>query len=149
MISKTDLLFLLTKLQDDGIDVDLQIKKLMSNSALSIDVLKYINQNRQLDVAGFYELLRINHNKNKSKLYINIVKEIEQPEEVLTTLSALLNQILLYSRKLENKQLFLKHSRAEDIIKVLDNYFKTYDITNAINLLKFYKSDIKAFESMK
>ena len=78
------------------------------------------------------------------------MKEIEQPFEVLTTLSSLLTQILLYSKKLEdNRTLFLKHSRAEEISKVLTYYFRTYDITKAIELLKLIKADIKVLSMIK
>lgn len=149
MINKTDCLLLLTEMQEKGVNVTKQITQLMSSSGLSLDILKFINDNRQLDLLGFYEKIRINHNKKKSNLYINIVKEIEEPQEVLTTLSAMLTQILLYSRQIDNRQLFLKHSRASEITKVLDNYFKTYDITNALRLMKLIKADLKALESIK
>lgn len=149
MIKKTDCILLLTEMQEQGKDVSRQIKQLMTAKELSLDVLKVINDNRQLDVAGFYEKLRLNYNKKRSNLYINIVKEIEEPQEILTTLSAMLTQILLYSKNIENKQMFLKHSRADEITRVLDNYFKTYDITNAIKLIRLIKADIKALESLK
>lgn len=149
MIKKTDCILLLTEMQEKGINVTKQITHLMSSSELPLEVLKFINDNRQLDLLGFYEKMRFNYNKKKSNLYINIVKEIEEPQEVLTTLSAMLTQILLYSKHLENKHLFLKHSRAEEITKVLDNYFKTFNITNAIRLMKLIKADLKALESIK
>lgn len=149
MIKKTDCILLLTEMQEKGVDVNKQISRLMSSADLPLEVLKFINDNRQLDVVSFYNNLRVNYNKKKSSLYINIVKEIDEPQEVLTTLSAMLTQILLYSKKLENKSLFLKHSRAEEITKVLDNYFKTYDITSAIRLMRLIKADVKALESIR
>jgi len=149
MIKKNDCILLLTEMQEKGINVSKQISQLMSSKEMSLDVLKFINDNRQLDVLSFYERVRVNYNKKKSNLYINIVKEIEEPQEVLVTLSAMLTQILLFSRQLENKQLFLKHSRADEITKVLENYFKTYDITNALRLMKLIKADLKALESIK
>lgn len=149
MISKNDLLLLLTELQEQGNDVQKQIKELMYNDNISLDVLKFINDRRPLDVVAFYNNIRVNYNKKKSNLYINIVKEIEDPEEVLTTLSAMLTQILLYSKKLVEKQKFLKQARAQEITLVLDNYFKTYNITNALKLLRLIKADIKALESIK
>lgn len=149
MIKKTDCLLLLTEMQEKGINVSKQITQLMTSQDISLDILKFINDSRQLDLLSFYERMRINYNKKRSNLYINIVKEIEEPQEVLTTLSAMLTQILLFSRVIENKQLFLKHSRAEEITKVLDNYFKTYDITNGLRLMKLIKADVKALESLK
>lgn len=149
MIKKNDCILLLTEMQEKGINVSKQISQLMSSQDMSLDVLKFINDNRQLDLLSFYEKMRINYNKKKSSLYINIVKEIEEPQEVLITLSAMLTQILLFSKNLENKQLFLKHSRADEITKVLEHYFKNYDITNALRLMKLIKADLKALESIK
>lgn len=149
MIKKTDCVLLLTEMQEKGKNVSKHINKLMLSEDIPLEVLKFINENRQLDVLAFYEKLRSNYNKKKSNLYINIVKEIEEPQEILTTLSAMLTQILLFSKHLENKQMFLQHSRAHEITKVLDNYFKTYDITNALKLLRLIKADIKALESIK
>lgn len=149
MIKKNDCILLLTEMQEKGINVSKQISQLMSSQDMSLDVLKFINDNRQLDLVSFYEKIRVNYNKKKSSLYINIVKEIEEPQEVLITLSAMLTQILLFSKNLENKQLFLKHSRADEITKVLENYFKNYDITNALRLMKLIKADLKALESIK
>ena len=45
--------------------------------------------------------------------------------------------------------MFLKHSRALEIAKVLTLYFQTYDLTNAQQLLRLIKIDIKAFEELK
>jgi hypothetical protein len=149
MIKKTDCLLLLTEMQEKGVNVSRQISQLMTSSELSLEILKFINEKRQLDLLSFYEKIRVNHNKKKSNLYINIVKEVEEPQEVLTTLSAMLTQILLFSKNIDNRQLFLKHSRAEEITKVLDNYFKTYDITNAVRLMKLIKADVKALESIR
>lgn len=149
MITKTDCLLLLTDMEEQGIDVSDKIRLLMTSRDLSLEVLKFINDNRQLDLLKFYEKIRVNYNKKRSNLYINIVSEIEEPQEVLTTLSAMLTQVLLYSKQLTNKNLFLKHSRAVEITKVLENYFKNYDITGALKLMKLIKADIKALESIK
>ena len=109
---------------------------------------------RLLNIKGtegffFYEKTRKNYNDKKSDLYINIVKEIDDPQEVLTTLAALQLQVILYSKKVDNKKLFLDNMRALEITYVMNNYFKTYDITQAIKLLSMYKADIKALESIK
>lgn len=150
MITNNDCILLLSDLEDKGISEagDL-ITKIAGKSNVDLSVLKFINDNRPLEVIEFYEHIRKNYNKKKSSVYINIVKEIEQPFEVLTTLSSLLTQILLYSKKLEeNRTLFLKHSRAEEISKILTYYFKTYDITKAIDLLKLIKADLLALETV-
>ena len=149
MISKNDCYLLLADLQNKGIDTTEQINKLVSSQQLPIDVIKFINDNRQLDLAAFYEQIRKSYNQKNSTLYINIVKEIEDPTEVLTTLSAMLNQIFRYSKSVENRIMFLKHARASDITKVLNLYTTTADLTNCIKLIKIIKADIKALESIK
>lgn len=148
MITNNDCILLLSDLESKGNEeAGNLIVKIAGKHSVDLDVLKFINDNRPLEVIEFYEHIRKNYNKKKSNIYINIVKEIEQPYEVLTTLSSLLTQILLYSKKLEeNQTLFLKHSRAEEISKVLAYYFKTYDITKAIDLLKLIKADLLALE---
>lgn len=148
-LKKTDCILLLTELQDKGIDIKDNMNKLIQSPSLPLDVLKFINDNKQLDVCKFYEKTRKNYNDKKSDLYINIVKEIDDPQEVLTTLAALQLQVILYSKKVENKKLFLDNMRALEITYVMNNYFKTYDITQAIKLLRMYKADIKALESIK
>lgn len=149
MITKNDCLLLLADLKDKGVDTSVVTKQLMSSPSIDIEVLKFINDNRQLDLTAFYEKIRKSYNNKKSNLYINIVKEIEEPQEVLTTLSAMMTQILLFSKNLEDKQMFFKHSRVNEIVKVLNNYFITYDLTYCIKLIKLIKLDIKALESIK
>ena len=148
MISKNDCILLLTDLQENGIEVKEQLSNLIKTNDI-ITCLDFINKNRQLDLTSFYEALRKNYNNKKSKLYINIVKEIDGSDEVLTTLAALQLQILLFSKSVTNKQMFLRHSRFEDISKVLLNYYNTYDLTICIKLLRLIKADLKACESFK
>lgn len=147
MITKNDCYLLLAELNALGVDTSIPIKELSASGNLPISVIKFINDNRQLDLTSFYEKIRRSYNNKKSTLYINIMKEIEQPQDVLTTLSSLLNQILIYNKNAENKQLFLRHSRANEITKVLNCYFKDYDLTNCVKLIKLIKADIKALES--
>ena len=147
MITKEDVLLLLTELRDEGVDVKEQIKKQVLAPEPKIEILKFINDNRQLDLTNFYKKIRKSYNDKKSKLYINIVKENEEVKEVLTTLSALLTQIILYAKTVDNMIMFYQHSRAEEITKILNNYFKTFDLTNCIKLMKIIKADIKVCES--
>jgi hypothetical protein len=149
MITKNDCILLLTDIAQKGIDTKNQLKELLASPTLPLSIIKFINDNRQLDLIVFYEGIRKSYNQKKSTLYINIVKEVEDPTEVLTTLSAMLTQILRFSKKVDNKTMFLKHSRASDITKVLNNYFNTYDITLCQKLLRIIKADIKALESIK
>ena len=149
MITKNDCLLLLTDISNRGTDTSHMMKRLMQAQDVDLEVIKFINENRPLEVAKFYEQLRYNYNHKKSKLYINIVKDIDDVHETLTTLSALLTQILLFSKKCDDRELFLKHSRAEEIGLVLTRYFKTYDLQTCLQLLRLIKLDLKALESIK
>lgn len=147
-INRNDCLLLLKDIEDRGINTAEAIKELIKSKDATFNVLKFINDNRKLEVSDFYEYIRKSYNAKKSNLYKNIVKEIDDPNEVLTTLSAMETQILLHAKNVSNRQLFLRHSRAEEITLVLSNYFKTYDITNCIKLLKLIKCDIKCLEAI-
>lgn len=150
MLTKTDLVLILTDIESNGVNVTNQIAKLMKSDSISLDVLKFINSQRQLDVADFYNMIRKNYNNKKSPLYKNLVKEeLNEPEDVLTTLAALNLQILLYAKNLEDSKMFLKHSRAEEITRVLNNYYKTYDLIPCFKLLKLIKADLKTFEYIR
>ena len=150
MILKNDCYILLADLEKKGINTKEPIMELVNaQNNIPLSVIKFINDNRQLDLTCFFERIRKNYNQKKSQLYKNIVSEITNPNEVIVTLSALLTQILLYANKLENKQMFLRHARCNEITIVLNNYFKTYDITNCIKLLQLIKADIKCLESLK
>lgn len=121
-------------------------KTLLSNE-IDIDVIRFINKHRQLDANKFYEKIRHSYNNKKSNLYINIVREeLDNPDEVLTTLSSLNLQILLFARTVQNKEMFLRHMRFQDICATLLNYSKTYDLVPCIKLLQIIKADLKAFE---
>lgn len=146
-LKKTDCLILLGELQDkENLPVKEYISKLMKSESIPAEVITFLNQNMSLDMTEFYEMLRKNYNKKKSNLYINIVKEIEEPQEVLTTLAALQLQIILYSKHVENKKMFFNSMRAEELNKVLLNYYKNFDITSALHLLRYYKADLKLLE---
>lgn len=147
MITRSDCYLLIDELKQQGIDVKEQLKELASSRDVPISVVQFINSNRRLDLSQFYETLRKNYNKKTSKLYGNIVKEIKNPENVLTTLSSFLTQTLLYSNKVEDKEMFLRHARAREISTVLTKYFVDFDLTSCIKLMQLLKADIKALEA--
>lgn len=150
MLTKNDLILLLSDLEKSGSDVDKYFNMLFKSESIPTSVLKFINDSRQLDVATFYDMLRKSYNQKKSPLYKNLVKEeFDDPNEVLTTLSALNLQIMLYARKLEDSKMFLKHSRGEEVTAVLLNYYKTYDLIPCLKALRVIKADLKSFESLK
>lgn len=149
MITREDCMSILIRLEDRGLDKSLinkNMRLLMSSKEIPLDVLRFISKNSGIEVANFYEMLRKNHNAKKSPLYTNIVKEIEDPAEVLTTLSSLLTQIFLYSRRLDNPSVFLKEIRAEEISKVLNEYCHTENVELCVKLLKLIKSDLVVLE---
>lgn len=147
MVTRRDCFLLLAELQDNGIDTKKALADLTSAKDVPISVVQFINTNRQLDLAAFYEGLRKNYNNKKSPLYGNIVKEIKDPNEVLTTLSAFLTQALLYSKKANDREMFLRHARVSDITKVLTKYFQDYDLTTCLKLMQVLKADIKALDA--
>ena len=148
MISKNDVVLLLTELQDNGIDIQDSIIKLFKSESIPLSVIKFINDHRQLDLTAFYEYLRKSYNNKKSKLYISIVKEIENPEDVITTLFSFGLQATLYSKRVEDSQMFLKHARVREITLVLTKYFTGYDLEDCLNLLKLIKADLVACETI-
>ncbi len=149
MLAKTDLILLLTEMQENGAEVSDQLRKVATSPTIPLDVVKFINDNRQMDVAAFYERIRKNYNDKRSDLYKNIVKEVDEPLDVITTLSAFALQVILFSKHTDNEQLFFKHSRVEEVTRVLNNYYKTFDVTSCMKVLKLIKIDLKAFESIK
>ena len=150
MIRKDDCVLLLTQIQEEkNINVKPYISRLIMSDSIPEDILKFINDNRQLDLTAFYKKVRKSYNANKSNLYKNLVREtFNKPEEVLTTLASLTLQILLFNEKVEDKASFLKHSRFDELTFVLNNYSKTYDLRPCLNLLYLIKSDIKILESI-
>ena len=147
MITKNDCLSILTKLDESGVSgVNQYVRKLVVARDIPIEVLKFISDNRGLEVSKFYEMLRRSHNQKKSPLYTNILKEVDDPQEVVTTLSCLLTQILLYGKKLENRDQFFREVRAEELTRVLNNYFKTGLYEECLNLIKVIKSDLLVLE---
>lgn len=150
MISRNDLYLLLAELKDSGIDTEAPTKELVdSRKGVPVSVLKFINDHRQMDLSRFYEKLRKSYNDKHSKLYGSIVKEESDPQFIITTLSCLLTQVVLFSRDVEDRDMFLKHARAAEISKVLLNHFQLADVLNAQKLLRLIKADLKCLEGLK
>lgn len=146
MLTKPDCMSILIKLEDQGINVDSYIKQLITSKEVPIEVLKFIAKNRGIELCNFYEMLRKSHNQKKSPLYTNILKEVSSPEDVVLTLSSLLQQIILYNKKLTNNTTFLKEARAEEITRVLNEYFKEEKLDDCLSLLKLVKTDLLVLE---
>ena len=77
MITKNDCLSILVKLGDNGVQgTDPYIRKLLVSKEIPLDVLRFISDNRGIEVSEFYEMLRKSHNQKKSPLYTNISSAI-------------------------------------------------------------------------
>lgn len=147
MITKNDCMSILVKLGDAGIsNVNQHMRKLAISKDIPLETLKFISDNRGIEVANFYEMLRKKHNKNKSPLYTNIMREIDSIDNLITTLSCLLVQVNLYGNKLENKDAFFREVRAEELSRVLHNYYKDSNADDCAKLLRIIKSDILVLE---
>ncbi len=146
MITKNDCLSILVKMEDNGLNVNSYIKKLVGSKEIPLDVLQFISRNRGIEVGNFYEMLRKKHNQSKSPLYTNILKEVDNINDVITTLTCLMTQIVLYGKKLEDNSQFYKEVRAEEITRVLNDYFKTEIPDSCVKLIKLIKSDILVLE---
>jgi hypothetical protein len=147
MITKNDCLSVLVALEDRGLNINQPMKKLVTSKEIPLDVLKFILDNRGIEVANFYEMLRKKHNDKKSPLYHNIVKDITDPEDIITTLACLLVQITLYSKKLQtNKEIFQREVRAEEITRVLNDYYATGTMDQCLALIRLIKTDLIVLE---
>lgn len=147
MITKNDCLTILVSLEDRGIDINQPMKKLVTSKDVPLDVLKFILDNRGVEIANFYEMLRKKHNQKKSPLYHNIVKEFTDPEEAIITLSCLLVQINLYCKKLlSNKEIFRREARAEEITRVLNEYYSNGTLDGCLALIKLLRTDLVVLE---
>lgn len=147
MITRNDTILLLTELQEQGIDTGKLVEVALRSSEVNMTVIKFINSHRPFEANKFYEKIRKSYNDKKSTLYRNIVKEnLDDPNDALTTLASLNLQILLYSKNVDDKQMFLRHMRFEEICAALLNYSKKYDLVPCIKLLQRIKADLKAFQ---
>lgn len=150
MITKQDCLLLLDEIENNGVDTSLALNHLMVNDEVTLSLIKFINDNRQFEANSFYEKIRKSYNDKHSILYKNLVREdMNDSNEVLTTLSSLQLQIFLYMKYVTDKEMFMRHMRVEEISKCITNYSKTFDLIPCLKLLQVIKADLKAFEYIK
>ena len=55
MIVKSDLILLLTEMENEGLDVKNDMNKVLASPSIPLDVLKRVNDHYPLDVLNFYE----------------------------------------------------------------------------------------------
>lgn len=146
MLNKSDCMSILIKLEDKGVDINAQMKKLILAKDIPIDVLKFIAEKQGLEAVNFYEMLRKSYNNKKSKLYKNILDDIKL-EDVCVILSSLLLQIALYSSKLtDTKDSFLHEIRANEISEALADFYKSDNIEKCLAVLNAVKTDLLVLE---
>ena len=146
MLNKSDCMSILIKLEDRGIDINAQMKKLILAKDIPIDVLKFIAEKQGLEAVNFYEMLRKSYNNKKSKLYKNILDDIKL-EDVCVILSSLLLQIALYSSKLtDTKNSFLQEIRANEISDALADFYKSDNVEKCLAVLNAIKTDLLVLE---
>ena len=146
MLNKSDCMSILIKLEDKGVDINAQMKKLILAKDIPIDVLKFIAEKQGLEAVNFYEMLRKSYNNKKSKLYKNILDDIKL-EDVCVILSSLLLQIALYSSKLtDTKNSFLQEIRANEISDALADFYKSDNIEKCLAVLNAVKTDLLVLE---
>ena len=146
MLNKSDCMSILIKLEDKGVDINAQMKKLILAKDIPIDVLKFIAEKQGLEAVNFYEMLRKSYNNKTSKLYKNILDDIKL-EDVCVILSSLLLQIALYSSKLtDTKNSFLQEIRANEISDALADFYKSDNVEKCLAVLNAIKTDLLVLE---
>lgn len=150
MITKNECISMLMNLEKAGIKVDDQIRKVLTSKTIPLETLQFISTNQGLEAVKFYEMIRRNHNQKKSKLYTSILSGSRSEEDLVTTLTSFLQQIALYSRKLKDteKILFLKEIRAEEVSRVLHQYFKDGNYETCNSLINAIKCDLLVLEGV-
>lgn len=111
------------------------------------EVISTLKNNGSLEIFTFYNRIRKSYNEKHSKVYINIMKEVEDPKKVLTTLSALVTQILLFAEKSNYKDIFLRHAKLTEILKALEQYSDSQSLIPCVEIIKELKQDIKQIEA--
>ena len=147
-ISKQECLTLLFELREKGVDVSIPLKELLIQQVPSIEIIKFINDHQELNLRKFYEKLRHSYNDKHSKLYGNIVKCNElDSDEVVCCAGALLQQILLFDKKVDSGE-FLTQARFNELLSCLKHYYETKDTIQVRKLLNFVKADLKVLEEI-
>ena len=150
MLTNNDLTVLLMQLEKENVEgASAMLKRTLGKRGVDFEALSFINKVRPLEVTNFYEHIRKNYNNKRSDLYKNIVRGEWDADTALSTLHAFALQVFLFSKHIDekNRTMFYKHARAEEVSRVLHDYYSTYDLDSALKMLSLLKADIVAFES--
>lgn len=146
MITKQDCMSLLLKLEDAGLNIDSQMKRLILAESVPMETLTFIVKNNGMEANKFYEMLRKRHNQKKSPLYKNILSGPKSPAEDALTLNCLLTQIFLYGAKLDSPYSFYKEVRADEIASAVSEYLAAGEYEGCSSLLSLLKADLLVLE---
>ena len=58
MISKSDCILLLGELKKNGVDVEKELLEVVKDTSPSLNIIKFINNQRELDLTRFYNKIR-------------------------------------------------------------------------------------------
>ena len=73
--------------------------------------------------------------------------DVNNINKILATLNSYALQATLFADSVENKQIFFRFARLQEVYQCLYYYTKTYDLTNCLKLLSLIRADIKALET--
>lgn len=146
MLTKSECLSVLSSIDANDGEVNRQIRALMSSPTIPVDVIRFIIDHKSSDEAEFYEMLRRQHNKQKSKIYTSILRDPESSADAALTLSCFLTQVMLYERKIENPARFFKSIRADEISAALSQFFLDSTSDVCIRMLRLIRADLLVFE---
>ena len=148
MLTRQDCYKMLLDIKAKGINIEEQLKEVVKSPTVPKNVIRFISENTDLKILQFYEVLRKQNNKKNSKLYINIMKGLEDPTELLITLSSLITRIFIFSKTLDNseKKMFFENVNLQKIINAQQSYLINYDISECVECLNAIKRDIKLLE---
>lgn len=151
MISKQECYKILLEMRNEGNNVNEYLNILAGKPKVPSEVIKFINENRNLEVTAFYEKLRSKYNKKRSKLYKTLVDEGNPPENYVKTLSSFITQALIAGESLDDvKRIgFYRSLKLKECAASLYGYFEDQDLTALINLVRLIKTDIKILEEKR
>ncbi len=149
IIDRQECYTLLFDMQSKGINIEEPLKKLVQSKDVHLDVIRFINNNRDLDITRFYNNLRKQNNTKKSRLYLQIMKEEEKEEELIKTASSFITHSFIFSESLEEttRRKFFKSIRLETLVDSIKKYITEYNIQPIKDILKIIKIDIKILEN--
>lgn len=146
-LSIEDLLYLLSRAHTQTADALLNSLMTTRSYTTKAAAIRYLASIQSLDIANFFEHLRSSCNKGKSRLYINLMKEENNPDDLIITLSSYILQANIYLKKSVNKRLFTEEAQLAEATEALNSYYKTRDLQLILNEVSKIKANIKLWES--